>query len=255
MLLLWGAICLISPNAIRTKKTMTEEIKAVTEVAKTTGKITDAVREFGGWIAKITSGTVEQGMGIFEDKLKYMRFERQIVLMDKVNQKMSERGLDGSTRPIPLKITIPLLQAASMEEDDDLQELWANLLVNAADKNSRIEIRRSYINILEELTAFDVLILDKIYSEGIGDAKPIWTYKLPEEIATEDPKDKFGVLGPDTNVVLSLESLCRLNLLEPTGLMGFSTGPGVKCVMKTASGIYFYKACTTPAGVEETKLL
>ena len=57
-----------------------ETAKAVQEVAKTTGKAIDAAQNFGGFFSKYVSGSVEQGMGIFEDKLKYMRWERQVRL-------------------------------------------------------------------------------------------------------------------------------------------------------------------------------
>ncbi len=47
---------------------MEEESKAVQEVAKTTGKAIDAAREAGGFIARFIVGSLEQGMGIFEDR-------------------------------------------------------------------------------------------------------------------------------------------------------------------------------------------
>ena len=134
---------------------MNEELKAVTEVAKTAGKAIDAAREIGPFIAKLIKGPLEQGIGIFEDKLKYMRWKSQVAIMDKVNQKMTERGLEYPSQAVPLKIAIPLLQATSMEEDNNLQDLWANLLVNAADKDSGVEVRRNYITILQDLTFFD----------------------------------------------------------------------------------------------------
>lgn len=56
-----------------------ETAKAVQEVTKTSGKGIDASRCFGGFVAKLISGSLEQGMGIFEDKLKYIRWKRQHV--------------------------------------------------------------------------------------------------------------------------------------------------------------------------------
>ena len=52
---------------------MAEELKAVTEVAKATGKAIDASREVGWFISKFIAGPLKQGMGIIEDKLKYHR--------------------------------------------------------------------------------------------------------------------------------------------------------------------------------------
>ncbi len=61
---------------------MSEESKAIEEVAKTTGKAIDASRELGGFLSKYVGGSLEQAMGIVEDKLKYLRFERKVRLMD-----------------------------------------------------------------------------------------------------------------------------------------------------------------------------
>lgn len=109
-----------------------ESAKAVQEIAKTTGKAIDAGEKFGVFISRFISGPLEQGMGIFEDKLKYMRWERQVRLMQRADQLMKEICLDKPTRSIPLKLAVPLLEAASLEDDDTLQDLWARLLVNAA---------------------------------------------------------------------------------------------------------------------------
>ena len=118
---------------------VSETAKAVQEVAKTTGKAIDAGKEFGGFISRYIAGSIEQGMGIFEDKLKYIRWERQVRFMRRANQLMKQLGLTQPTRPIPLKLALPLFEAASLEDDDYLQDLWARLLVNAA--NAETESR------------------------------------------------------------------------------------------------------------------
>ena len=143
---------------------ITESAKAAQEIAKTTGKAVDAAREAGGFIARVISGPLEQGIGIFEDKLRYLRWERLVRLMQRESEVLKELGLQAPTRPVPLKIIIPLLQAASVEEDDALQDRWVNLLVNAANASCGIEIRRAYIVILEQISPLEAKILDVIYS-------------------------------------------------------------------------------------------
>lgn len=144
--------------------TMRDESKAIEEVAKTTGKAIDASRELGGFLSKYVGGSLEHAMGIVEDKLKYLRWERQIRLTERANTLLAERGLAQPSRKVPLQVAIPLIQAASLEEDDWLQDQWAALLVNAADAASHVEVRRAFISILEDLTPLDALLLKKIYS-------------------------------------------------------------------------------------------
>ena len=136
--------------------------KATEEVAKTAGKVVDATRELGGFISRYVGGPLEQAMGIFEDKLKYLRWERQIRLFDRATQFLHDRGLNEPNRAIPLQLAIPIMQGGSLEEDDALQDRWAMLLVNAADTEGPA-IRRAYAAILENLTPFDAAILDKLF--------------------------------------------------------------------------------------------
>jgi hypothetical protein len=222
---------------------MDEESKAIQEVAKTAGKAIDATREFAEFIACFIKGSLEQGLGIFEDKLKYLRWERQIRLMERAHNFLSKRGMKGPTRAIPMSFAIPLFQAASMEENDYLQDRWAALLVNAADAASDIEIRRSYISILEDLSSLDALILDKIYYASTRAGKEdVFTRHLPDEAVVDDPADN---LQPSPEVQISLSNLHRLGCLTSGGgFFGPPSGLDLRRVQLTALGKAFVEACT-----------
>ena len=121
---------------------ITETAKATQEVAKTTEKALDLAQRFGSFIAQYVAGPLEQGVGIFEDRLRYMRWERQIRLMDRANNFIKCLGIQAPTKPIPLKLAIPLFQAASLEDDDSLQDRWAKLLVNSSVLEREIDLTR-----------------------------------------------------------------------------------------------------------------
>ena len=104
--------------------------KATQEVAKTASNAIDAGREMGRFISRIISGSLEQGVGIFEDKLRYTRWERRIRLIKRSEEFMRQQGLTNPNKPIPIKNAVPLLEYATLEEDDNLQDMWARLLVN-----------------------------------------------------------------------------------------------------------------------------
>lgn len=143
---------------------MNEEAKAAEAIAKATGKAIDAARDAGGFIAKYIAGPLEQGMGIFEDRLRYMRWERHVRLIRRAEDYLRQAGLTSPTRPLPLKLAIPLLQGATLEDDDSLQDRWAQLLVNAANADSGLTVDRSFVNILEQLSPIEGQILDTIYA-------------------------------------------------------------------------------------------
>src|SRR5579863_5626056 len=66
----------------------------------------------------------------------------------------------------PLSVLQPLVEAASLEEDDDLQNIWANLLANATDPRELITVRSMFPAILRDLRHRDVKFLDALYADA-----------------------------------------------------------------------------------------
>ncbi len=223
---------------------MSEESRAIEEVARTTGKAIDAGRELGGFLSKYVGGSIEQAMGIVEDKLRYLRWERQIRLMESVNNLLAQKGLPQPSRKVPLQVAIPLIQGGSLEENDVLQDRWAALLANAADASSNVDVRRAYISILEDLTPLDALLLKKLYlSTQVPDfpspqiEPEICTSFLPDYITEERPN--WDNSRPLIHIEVSLGNLARLGLVAPA--MAWS---GLGLVHRTALGREFIKAIT-----------
>ena len=68
--------------------------------------------------------------------------------------------------PVPIKTLVPLLQYASLEEDDYLQERWAALLANAALEGP---VHPSFPQVLSRLSSADAKFLDALYEEDQKD--------------------------------------------------------------------------------------
>ncbi len=97
------------------------------------------------------------------DKLKFMRFERAIRLANRYNETMVQRGLNSSEQPVPPKIALPAIEQASLEENDDLQDLWANLLTSAHDPTLNDVVRSAFVDILKQMEVVDVHVLNFVY--------------------------------------------------------------------------------------------
>jgi len=222
---------------------MGDELKAIEESAKTIGKGIDFANKVGGFIAPLIKGSLEQGIGIFEDKLKYTRWERQVRLMNRAYEFMKESGLDEITRALPLKFAVPLLQGASLEDDNYLQDLWAMLLANAVNDKC-IELKRVYIDILERISPLEGKILKKVYSLPFNEIqhKALVTYKLPFdlEIDSEDQHEYPTLNNPE--IELALVNLARMGCISPAKTWG--GGESYSIIHPTLLGKYFYKACT-----------
>ncbi len=220
---------------------MEEESKAVQEVAKAVGKGIDAAREAGGFISTYIAGPLEQGMGIFEDRLKYVRWERQQRLIQRAQEFLQQSGLDKPTRAVPLNLALPIIQGAALEEDDELQDRWAALLVNAANANFA-EIRRSYTSILEQLTVLDARILDVLYALPFEESQHegVTTLGLPNS-ARLVAADEQSFPLPQQNIVISLSNLARLGCLRAGATWG--GGENFGRVNTTVAGKAFIEAC------------
>lgn len=222
-----------------------ESAKAVQEVAKTAGKAIDLSEKFGTFITRYVDASLTAAFGIFEDKLKYMRWERQIRLMQRANDFLVNEGLNQPTRAIPLKFAVPLLEAASLEDDDYLQDLWAKLIVNSAIETSGVVINRTFIDILERLSPIEAKILNVVYAIPFDDMHHHGadTRNLPESAnAFPENSAKNEIVEPAEEVKLALASLDRLGCIS----IGRSMGGGQLFGMlnPTLLGKRFVEACT-----------
>lgn len=137
-----------------------EQAKAVQEVAKTSGKLVEAAEKVGGFVSKIVGGASTQVGGILEDWAKYYRYKNLLAIADKVEVLHAQRKLEGKTIPIPPRAAIPMLESASLEDDEVLQEVWARLIANSTDPNFKESLHPGYIEIVKQISPDEAIILN-----------------------------------------------------------------------------------------------
>jgi hypothetical protein len=196
------------------------------------------------FVSKYFGGTLEQGMGIVEDKLAFMRWERKLRLIDRSKEILKERGIDEPTKSIPYKFSVPLLEAATLEEDNYLQDKWALLLANAVDSNIEFDIKRVHISILENLTGFEVKLFSEIaenelkqVAEGNRPTVNLVAYPVIASPGTTEYEAKGEF---PAGVEAALNNIVRLGLLY-NDTFGASS-PNFVCL--SALGKEFYSACS-----------
>lgn len=221
-----------------------EAAKAAQELAKVTSKGIDAGREMGGFVAKFVSGPLQQASGIIEDKLRYVRWERQQRLIKKANEYLAEHGLPDPDKPLPWKTALPLLQYATIEEDNDLQDMWARLLVNGTSTSSGLSIERSFVEILGQISPLEAKILTAIYSLPFEETLHggIVTESLPNAASVADEKKLNEYTDPSEDIKLALASLARLGCVKFR--LSWGGGEIYNCVNPTLIGHRFVEACT-----------
>lgn len=220
-----------------------------------------ALRPFANLIEKLFGGSVEEIGGMWTDRLKIRRFERQVKLFERVQEIIADAGLE--PRQIKDSISIPLLTAATLEDDETLQQKWAALLANAADP--RTTILPSFSSILAELSSDQARFLDALYRgfDGLGPASSDDTWALPPiHIRLEGRGRLFDLytstgLSDPHSFKVALDTLRRLHLIEiyhepvrdyVEALRKPAEEPPREICELTALGYSFVVACRAPKG-------
>jgi len=219
-----------------------ESAKAVQEVAKTTGKAIDAMHHTGEFLAPHVEGVLAQVSGMLEDRLKYMRGVRLIRQGQRFQQELLANGGAAAVRKLPLNFAVDALEQGAMEQDDDLQDIWARLLANAVDATAETQPRRACISIIKDLSPLDVLVLAQIYAvDQDVHQRAIVTHELPSRAyPAMDDIDLKTLPRPSAEIQVSIANLERLGVAA----YGVSWGGGevFDLVNQSTAGRAFMKA-------------
>jgi hypothetical protein len=90
-----------------------------------------------GFLSKLISPALEETGLMIKDQVAAIRFRNQIKLLNKTKAVCEKNNIN--PKAIPLKLLYPLLENASLEEDEILQDKWAILLSNLVDSEQNVE--------------------------------------------------------------------------------------------------------------------
>lgn len=97
---------------------------------------------------------------IFSDQVKLWRFQNLLRIREKVDRLSSDQNVpDDMFRALPFGDAMRTLEAASQEDADEVQELWAKLIVKAATETETPSVNKLHIEILQSLTPADSALL------------------------------------------------------------------------------------------------
>lgn len=148
------------------------------------------------------------------DWVKYWRWINLTKIAQKVRKKCEQQGLN--PKSVAPKFIHAFFDGASLEGEDDIQELWANLLVNATLSS---DIKVSYTAILKEIDPIEARIMQYIYLQYVA--------KYGLDLPKFRPANEYAgsIDGGIVKQVFTLsneefeqaiDNLYRLRLLAPT---------------------------------------
>ena len=188
-----------------------EVAKAVQETAKTTRV---AIKELGPWVGRVIGEPIGVLADVLVDRLNLFKAERAVLLNERWVAFMLEHGIT-EPRPVPLRLAIPIIENASLEENDTLFNLWTNLLVTGSNPNQPGGIKAAFIGIIQGMDPLDAKVLDVVYRGlmPLGASRATFTVvtrQLIKYIRKNWP-DEIS----DTDVRVSIENLMRLRCIQP----------------------------------------
>ncbi len=180
----------------------------------------DVVKDFLGRVLGPVGDATGKALAYPLEEFQRRRIERANDVVVKAARKLSAHNVEPS--PVPDRILLPLLQAASLEDEDSLRSLWSNLLAAAADPRTGARIPNSFVSILGELSPTEALVLQLVYFDSL-DQKTRLVY--PDDVAarfnppqlfhvSEDTGDRVAIQMPFNNFRVLADNLARLGLVE-----------------------------------------
>src|SRR5258708_27512228 len=100
---------------------------------------------------------------MWRDQVRVYRYERQVKLLEKVERIAKDAGF--TPQAVPPKILFPLLEGASFEDDENLNDMWAALLANAASPENAEQERPGFISLLRHMAPDEGALLNAIYDQ------------------------------------------------------------------------------------------
>lgn len=183
-------------NKIKTRK---EEVEINSELLKT--KISLEPQEIIDFLKQLVPDAFKDGIGILNDNMKYYRRKNQINILKKTEKILEEKNIKPSK--IPLKILIPILDTSSLEEDELLQNKWAEILSFAV-ASKEFEYTKTFMHILDQLTPLEAGILDWIYRK--------YKTKNNNKFRIKDISDAMNLKAEKTLIII--DNFLRLRLIK-----------------------------------------
>lgn len=188
-----------------------EEAKAVQEVSKTTSRLLDSVDALGRFVEDAFGYPIREAGGFMGDWIKFKR-DNWRAICERAKGELDAREVE-RIEPIVAKYGVKIIEKSSLEDDETIQSMWAELLANWLDPSVADKPGKIFIAILSELEPLDARILKNVWNKPVDTNR---TYNI------NDMLQSMQVGKAD--LLLSLQNLSRLSLIAGEAPYGFASG-------------------------------
>jgi hypothetical protein len=216
-------------------------MKAKISLTEQNAEIEASQEEVSEFLEKVIPNFVLEGGGILSDTVRFWRWKNQINIIKKAKSIVENSKLD--KKQVPLKILLPIMENSSLEEEELIQNKWANILANAITASR--DITPNYAEILKELSVLEVVILDQLFDESNKESD--YEKRKQLQFSKQKISEIFKLSSEQADLII--ENLYRLNLCQAPAGHGIAVGQ-YKFALRTTEvfefttfGYYFVQAC------------
>jgi hypothetical protein len=188
------------------------EIKA--DLSPAIIKGTDFTVTLLSFFGRIFGPTVESAGSMLRDQMQSWQAANLDRLHKKWLKKREEKGIsEEAVKHLPFSLGSRLISGAAKEDDDTVQELWANLLNAATNPQSSADVKRVHVELLESITAVEARILEFMWlrlSDNDNSPGMIVSHRV-----SDFEKTHLRIFALEDRA-LALQNLIRLCCVRPT---------------------------------------
>lgn len=155
-----------------------EIAKASQEKWKAIQKGLDLTDRAADFLGRVFGDSADNIGGILSDQTKHWRAKNLDRIAFYWQERIGERDIsEDALEQLPFGDAFRVIEAASMEDDEDVQRMWADLIANATDPDKSTQIKKVYIDLLKSLSSPEVILLNLLWS-----AEKTSVFKTREEL-------------------------------------------------------------------------
>lgn len=142
---------------------------------------------------------------MFADHARAFRLRNQLKLFQKTKKYLGDSGIP--IGQVNLKVLFPLIENASLEEDESLQDMWAKILTQAASGTHHQAFLSNCVDVLKGISGEEARALELMYAEYL---------KAKKEHDESDPdgRGSFDEGDVETDIAQFFDFLNQKNTVD-----------------------------------------
>jgi hypothetical protein len=224
-------------------------IKAAPAIAKGAAVVGAAI-PFTAIVKRMLGPAADEVAEMWRDKVRLYRHERQIKCVEKAENMAKNAGF--TPKVVPPKILFPLLEGASLEDNEGLHTMWAALLANAASPDTSENVRPGFIAVLRQMAPDEAGLLNWISTRITRTAHVcLPLHDLYSDLGFKSGEDDAHLLRVCLGGLEAVGIFTSMTIVDfeqysftfETGGPNFSSGQPWQL---TRRGVEFVRACRPP---------